>query len=191
MTAWPGWERDVLGALGAAATPNAVTMLSVWHACEGGTADFNPMNTTQPEQGATNYNSVGVKNYPSQAVGLRATVTTIKNGYYPGILADLRSGSATPAQIVQRNAAEFSKWGTSVACLSSGTHATPISTAPKPKAHVPTTQLPSNPPGLTGPVGEANAIGAWHHLSRALGSTIPTQARRARHASRNFKHAIR
>src|SRR5258706_11254188 len=107
-------------------------MLAIWQACEGGSATWNPINTTQPEPGATNYNSVGVKNYPDKATGIRGTATTLTNGYYPGIVADLRSGSFPPYLIVQRNSSEFSKWGTSVPCLASRTHHTPPSSAPKP-----------------------------------------------------------
>jgi hypothetical protein len=55
----------------------------------------------------------------------------------------------------------------------------------------PHTQFRSHPAGQVADEREANAIGAWHHLSRALGSTLPTQARRARLASHGFKRAIR
>lgn len=52
------------------------------------------------------------------------------------------------------------------------------------------------PPGVTGPVGlpkpvESNPFKAWHQLTMALASTVPTQARRARRAKNKFTRAIR
>jgi hypothetical protein len=80
---------------------------------EGGhwynTAYFNPLNTTQGMPGATSMNSVGVKAYSSWAVGLRATVITLHNGFYDGILAALRRGE--DAQAVA-DAVAASPWGT-------------------------------------------------------------------------------
>lgn len=87
-------------------------LLSAWATAEGGSARFNPLNTTEPWPGATDYNSAGVKNYPSGADGIAATYRTLVNGYYPGIVRDLRAGRLTAAQIVTRNEAEFDKWGT-------------------------------------------------------------------------------
>lgn len=56
----------------------------------------------------------------------------------------------------------------------------------------PRTQLP---PGATGPQGLApspsNPFKAWHQLTMALGSTIPTQSRRARRAKNRFPRAVR
>ena len=50
---------------------------------------------------------------PSAAVGIGATVKTLTNGYYVGIVNDLRSAiPRTPEQIVRRNAHEFDTWGT-------------------------------------------------------------------------------
>ena len=79
---------------------------------EGGTASNNPLNTTEPWPGSTDYNSVGVKNYPSGAAGIAATAATLVNGNYNGIVADLRSGKYTARQIVERNALEYDVWGT-------------------------------------------------------------------------------
>lgn len=191
MSAWPGWEADVLRELGAIAGGNAVAFLSAWHACEGGTAAFNPLNTTQPAAGATNYNSVGVKNYPSEAVGLHATVQTLTNGFYPGLVRDLRSGTVSPAGIVNRNAAELSKWGTSTACLVARTGALPKNpTRPTPKTQLPPSVGSAAYPGRTAPQ-DGSAFNAWKRLTHALGTTMPTQARRARRARNRFLGAIR
>jgi len=54
-------------------------------------------------------NSVGVKAYSSWAVGLRATVITLHNGYYDEILAALRRGDDAQAAA---DAVAASPWGT-------------------------------------------------------------------------------
>jgi hypothetical protein len=84
-----------------------------WEAAEGGnwnnTAAYNPLNTTMPEPGSAAMNSVGVRAYTSWGQGLRATVDTLNNGNYPGILAALAAGN--DAQSVA-NAVGASPWGT-------------------------------------------------------------------------------
>lgn len=84
--------------------------LTAWQRAEGGSASFNPLNTTQPLQGASNYNGVGVRNYPSAQAGLAATKQTLLNGHYNSIVGLLRSGKASADQI--GTAVEQSPWGT-------------------------------------------------------------------------------
>ena len=103
------FARDLLDRLGAPATESNLTALSAWMAAEGGSAAYNPLNTTQPAAGTTDYNSVGVKNYGDLATGLNATVQTLTNGHYAGILAALRQGT-DPRAVGQAVAA--SPWGT-------------------------------------------------------------------------------
>jgi hypothetical protein len=70
-----------------------------WALLEGGGGTYNPLNTTLPEPGAGCFNSVCVRNYVSWGQGVTATVATLNGGYYPQIVADLRSGrgiGATP-----------------------------------------------------------------------------------------------
>lgn len=110
MATWPGWEGDVLRAIGAPTTAANVAFLDTWQRYEGGSAAFNPLNTTQNESGATDYNSVGVKNYPSAKVGAKATASTLTNGFYPDVVAALRSGNPQPSQAVE---AQIRTWGTS------------------------------------------------------------------------------
>jgi hypothetical protein len=91
-------------------------LLHVWRECEGGNASYNPLNTTEPWPGATNYNSVGVKNYPTGKAGIQATYTTLVNGHYNGIVGGLKKG--TPARtIVGVNQKEFDTWGTGTTCI--------------------------------------------------------------------------
>jgi len=47
---------------------------------EGGNAKFNPLNTTHEMPNATNYNSVGVKNYATLHEGVIATAKTLDWG---------------------------------------------------------------------------------------------------------------
>jgi cell wall-associated NlpC family hydrolase len=105
-----GALAQLLRQLGAPATPGNMKFLAAWQRAEGGNASFNPFNTTQPSAGASNYNSVGVKNYPSLTTGLQATARTLLNGKYGPIVAGLRSGKATPAQLA--TAVAMSPWGT-------------------------------------------------------------------------------
>jgi hypothetical protein len=87
-------------------------LLHAWQRAEGGTARYNPLNTTEPWKGATDYNSAGVKNYRTSWDGINATVATLLNGRYPGIVHDMRDGRRTAEQMVAANAAEFNLWGT-------------------------------------------------------------------------------
>lgn len=109
------WRFRLLRAIHAkGAAPNR-QLLNAWARAEGGTARYNPLNTTQPWPGATDYNPVGVKNYPTGAAGIAATAATLVNGHYPGIVHDLRAGGFTAAQMVERNAPQFDTWGTGAA----------------------------------------------------------------------------
>lgn len=89
-----------------------LALLHAWAVAEGGSSRFNPLNTTEPWPGATDYNSVGVKNYPTGADGIAATYLTLSNGHYNGIVRDMRVKRLTAKQIVERNASEFDVWGT-------------------------------------------------------------------------------
>lgn len=86
-----------------------------WIAAEGGFAKCNPLNTTLWRPGCSNYNSVGVKNYPSIDVGIEATASTLNYG------ADrFRYGYRPIRRRIRKNrnaerilkAVEKSEWGT-------------------------------------------------------------------------------
>jgi hypothetical protein len=85
--AFCGWEMSAEKVLGIVA----------WAVAEGSDAKWNPLDTTEPAPGATDYNSAHVKNYPSLQVGYEATLATMKNGYYPRILASLSDPSGGSA----------------------------------------------------------------------------------------------
>jgi hypothetical protein len=106
-----GAIKGLLASLGAPATPANIQSLSHWYTHENvgwppGCAN-NPWNSTQPAAGATNCNSVGVKNYPSLSVGVHMNALTMMNGRYPGIVAALRSGRGVCGGGF---AGEFSTW---------------------------------------------------------------------------------
>lgn len=108
------WAQAFLSGAGLPVTGCNVSAVTAWEAAEGGnwanSARFNPIDTTQPEPGSWPMNSVGVQAYPSWAAGLSATVTTLQNGNYPGIIAALQAGGS--AQAVA-DAVAASPWGTS------------------------------------------------------------------------------
>ena len=85
------WALDLLAELhNDQPSVETVAYLVAWQRAEGGSAQFNPLNTTQDEPAASNYNEVGVKNYQTRQDGLDATVRTL--GYnYPGY-SDLHEG---------------------------------------------------------------------------------------------------
>ena len=89
------WIKSFLSALGAPQTAANVNSVSSWISHETPwppVAANNPLNTTYSLGGATNYNSVGVKNYPDAATGLNATIATLQSGAYSDIVSLLRSG---------------------------------------------------------------------------------------------------
>lgn len=111
----PHWERRLLDVLGAPVTLESLKLLDAWQRAEGGTARWNPLNTTYGLFGATDYNKVGVKNYRRATEGVCATALTLVNGYYRGIVGDLQRGTLTAREVVTRNAREFDTWGTGAA----------------------------------------------------------------------------
>lgn len=86
------WATDVLVRLYGIVNPNPllVAFLWGWQQAESGAsdvsgADYNPLNTTLKWPGSTDFNSVGVQNYPTYAAGLLATQQTLNNGLYPSL----------------------------------------------------------------------------------------------------------
>jgi len=75
------WATALLQAIDAPVCGNNLVSLVTWQTAENTTAVWNPLATTQPAPGTTDYNSVGVKNYPSSAAGIAATVATLRGGY--------------------------------------------------------------------------------------------------------------
>lgn len=86
------WATALLAMGGWPTTAAAEKSIVAWEQREGGGGANNPLNTTLPMPGATDFNSVGVKNYVSIQQGLQATVETLHGGPYGDILLHLRSG---------------------------------------------------------------------------------------------------
>lgn len=86
-----------------------------WIQAEGGNAKNNPLNTTHDAPGATDYNWVGVKNYPTPPVGLEAAIETLQYGAerdlygYRPIKRNLKRGRRAGKTL---RAIEASEWGT-------------------------------------------------------------------------------
>jgi hypothetical protein len=102
----------VLKSLGTNPTPEKIKFLKAWRQAEGGRATNNPFNTTKniPGDADTNYNSIGVKNYPSRQAGLDATVATLKLKYYKDLLSRLMDDSSTAEEIAA--SPDLKTWGT-------------------------------------------------------------------------------
>jgi hypothetical protein len=107
------WATTFLAAIPEPVTGCNIGFVTAWEAAEGGNwnnaARYNPINTTEREPGSWSMNSVGVQAYPSWQEGMQATVTTIRNGNYQGILDALAAGDSAQAAA---NAVGASPWGT-------------------------------------------------------------------------------
>jgi hypothetical protein len=101
------FAQAIASALGAP-TGEAVIALVTDMTLEDTGAANNPMATEYPMPGATDWNSDGVKNYPTPAIGVTAIVKALENGLYDGILAAIRSGA--DATVICRNS-EWNTWG--------------------------------------------------------------------------------
>ncbi len=107
----PIFETGLCKQLGITFTPDVHAFFVAWQHAEGATAAFNPFDTELRLPGSTNYNSAGVQNYRSLGQGIQATASTLKNGYYPLILAALKDGSNA---YQMANALAQSPWGTGI-----------------------------------------------------------------------------
>jgi hypothetical protein len=107
------WALALLAAEGWPRTSCNIAAITAWEGAEGGhwanAARFNPLDTTMPEPGSWPMNGAGVQAYPSWAEGFRATLTTLANGNYGGILVALSAWDS--AQAVA-DAVAASPWGT-------------------------------------------------------------------------------
>lgn len=91
-----------------------ITLIKNWAHWEGSSAQNNPMDTELPMVGSTDYNSVGVKNYPTLEDGINATIDTIRNGSYPFLESCMKSiGSSAVNQDWFNNLIhDINIWGT-------------------------------------------------------------------------------
>lgn len=87
-----------------------IAFFKAWQRAEGGSARHNPWNSTEPWPGATDYNSVHVKNYPSRIDGVDATVKIIHQSNFAPLLKALQKGE-NPYKIA--DVLGHVPWGTS------------------------------------------------------------------------------
>jgi len=85
MTTREQFARLLLAKIGAKPTQRNLWATVSWIQAEGGTAKFNPLNTTLSMPGSTLYNSVGVRNYKTLEQGVEATAHTLNYGADRGI----------------------------------------------------------------------------------------------------------
>jgi hypothetical protein len=94
------WAVAQLAAVPAPPTPANINSLCVWSNREaewnrnppdGAQYTHNPLNTGQP-QGSIGTVVGSVRIYPNWLVGIRDTALALNNGFYPDIVARLRSG---------------------------------------------------------------------------------------------------
>jgi hypothetical protein len=111
------WRVGLLAGLELRPTPARMRFLAAWAECEGGHAEFNPLNTTMRLPGSSNYNSVGVQNYRDAAQGLAATLLTLRLDYYSDIRSALKSRSLTPLGMARRSRGGLATWGTGSTCI--------------------------------------------------------------------------
>lgn len=102
------WAVTFLTYCGLPVTPDNVAGMIAWAASEGSLAAFNPLATERQAPNTTDFNSVGVKNYPTLEVGLLATKETLYNGLYQPIIDILTEGQHA-SQLV--DAISASPWG--------------------------------------------------------------------------------
>jgi len=97
--------------------PGIMKFMAAWHRMEAGWetkkgrgATYNPFNTIHPATGATNFNSVGVKNFVTFDQGVDMTAATLLSikGYYVSLVAAIKSGDPFAAA----EALDKSPWGT-------------------------------------------------------------------------------
>ena len=103
--------KAILNCVGAPITKENMKFMYAWRQAEGATAKNNPFNTTRKRNNATNYNSVGVKNYPTKEDGIQATCETLKLPMYTSLISQLKSGTATASQMAN-NSKVMKTWGT-------------------------------------------------------------------------------
>tara|TARA_R100001463_G_scaffold48448_8_gene97561 strand:- start:1442 stop:2761 length:1320 start_codon:yes stop_codon:yes gene_type:complete len=104
------FAEAVLRGIGAPVSPSNMSSMLAWMTGENTKAAFNPLATTRKGfDGATDFNSAGVKNFKDFEQGVQATVDTLNLSYYTDVVAALQRGT-TPFELQQ--AVVASPWGT-------------------------------------------------------------------------------
>lgn len=105
------WAELLLSRLGAPICQDNLIAVVAWESAEGTAAAYNPLATTHDFPGATDFNAVGVKNYPSLGDGIEATIDTLTLGSptygYSPVLASLAVCAPAEATAAAINASAW------------------------------------------------------------------------------------
>jgi len=113
---YPNWQHRLLEAMGLPPTAARISFLTAWAMCEGGTAKWNPLNTTLKLPGSTKYNDAGVQHYADDLQGVAATLLTIRLPYYRDIRRALLT-QQTASAIARSSTRGLQTWGTGSKCI--------------------------------------------------------------------------
>ena len=109
-TSMNAFFSQVLNGLGAPVTENNLDKFAAWAKFEGNRAAFNPTNYTSGP--GTNFNSVGVKNYPDWNTGVTQLTTKLQRGDrgIPVMLGNLRADGGY-RDFLDATSAFYHSWG--------------------------------------------------------------------------------
>jgi hypothetical protein len=108
---YEAWASGFLDRLDAPRCDENLVILVTWETSESTAAAFNPLATTHAMEGATDMNSVGVKNYVSLDQGLDASRDTLSGGAstlgYAAIVDSLQACAPAEATAAAINASAW------------------------------------------------------------------------------------
>lgn len=106
-----GWAKRLTDAYELSFSDHRRLAIVSWETAEGTSARYNPLATTLRVSGSTDFNSVGVQDYPSLSVGVQATKRTLAGqGFGYGAIVLALQENASAKEILEAVAA--SAWGT-------------------------------------------------------------------------------
>lgn len=105
---------SLLDKIGVQPTPARVNFLRAWSASENTAATNNPFATTwnMDVYGSTIFNSHGVRNYPDENIGLKATLKTLQQPNFKPIYNLIKSGLEFDTVYNSELEKNLNLWGT-------------------------------------------------------------------------------
>lgn len=185
MAAWPGWEDDLLKALGAKPSGAAAGFLDEWHSYEESGATNNPLNTTEPWPRSTVFNTAGVRNYRTRSDGAAATAKTLQNGRYPALLKALDGATLVDDAFILQVAQNLIVWGSSnfAHVYYKQTTGDDLDDALAKAAPVPAAQGGAQP--------QVQVQQAWNRLHQFLAWGVRDQRQRVNRSQSRIRKAVR
>jgi hypothetical protein len=173
------FAASVLKGIGAPVTPGNIAGFVGWAKAEGGSnwQRNNPLNTTESAGASSTFNSVGVRGYPNPQAGVAATVKTLRNGDYGGILQAFKTNNPHALG----GAIGSSPWGTSGSLAAQ----TIADTLKQGGAQVPTGGIQVSLPQLGSKAGGASPVGSTTETTQVLNQPAFKQAN-ARYIAGSF-----